>query len=80
MGFMAGADLPAMLERGRQLTIPTAFLLGKEDPWVRQEPLQEVIAKSFPTASVTVWPGGHVLHEADPKRVAEYLQTIALMT
>ncbi len=80
MGFMAGADLPAMLERGRQLAIPTAFLLGKEDPWVKQEPLQEVIAKSFPRASVTVWPGGHVLHEADPKRVSEYLQTIALMT
>lgn len=80
MGFMAGADLPAMLERGRQLTVPTAFLLGKEDPWVKQEPLQEVIAKSFPKASVTVWPGGHVLHEAEPRRVSDYLQTIALTT
>ncbi len=80
MGFMAGADLPAMLERSKRLTIPTAFLLGKTDPWVKEEPLQKVIATSFPKASVTVWPGGHVLHETEPKRVSEYLQTIALTT
>ena len=80
MGFMAGADLPAMLERSKRLTIPTAFLLGKADPWVQEEPLQKVIATSYPKASVTVWPGGHVLHEAEPKRVSEYLQTIAFTT
>ena len=76
MGFMAGADLPSILERGKSLRIATHFLIGAQDTWVKEGPLKEVIQTSFPRAGVTTWPGGHLLHEEKPAEVVRYIQTI----
>lgn len=73
MGFMAGADLPSILSRGDQLRIPIHFLIGANDAWVKEAPLQKVIQESFPKAITTVWPGGHLLHEERPEAVARWI-------
>lgn len=78
MGFMAGADLPSILERGKKLTVPMSFLVGKQDSWVKEAPLKEVIAASFPQSRVMTWEGGHLIHEERPKDVARLIQDIVL--
>lgn len=79
MGFMAGADLPSILERGKRLTVPMSFLIGKQDSWVKEAPLKEVIAASFPKAKVMTWEGGHLIHEERPKDVARLIHDIVFM-
>lgn len=74
MGFMAGADLPALLDAASLLAIPTTFVLGAQDPWVPERPLRAVIARRFPAAKVLRWEGGHLLHEAEPARAAALLR------
>jgi magnesium chelatase accessory protein len=74
MGFMAGADLPGLLDAARGLAIPTTFVLGAQDPWVPQRPLRAVIARRFPAATVLCWEGGHLLHEAEPAGAAALLR------
>ncbi len=76
MGFMAGADLPSILARGKALSIPTSFLLGAQDSWVKEAPLKEVLRDAFPKARVETWPGGHLLHEERPQAVAQWIYTI----
>jgi len=78
MEFMAGADLPAILSKGRSLDVPISFLIGKKDTWVKEAPLKEVIQSYFSKAAVITWDGGHLLHEERPAEAARYIQTIAL--
>ncbi len=78
MGFMAGADLPSILARGKRLTVPMSFLVGQQDTWVKEAPLKEVIAASFPNAKVITWEGGHLIHEERPKDVARLIHDIVL--
>jgi magnesium chelatase accessory protein len=73
MGFMAAADLPALLEKGRRTVTPIHFLLGEQDPWVRAAPLRDVIRKYFPAATTLMWPGGHLIHEERPGDVARMI-------
>lgn len=70
MGFMAGADLPGLLARGGEVAVPLAFVLGRQDPWVRIGPLQRVIRARFPTADCAAVDGGHLLHEERPAEIA----------
>lgn len=79
MGFMAGADLPSILERGKRLTVPISFLVGQQDSWVKEAPLKEVIAASFSKAKVITWQGGHLIHEERPRDVAKLIHDIVLM-
>ena len=74
MGFMAGADLPGLLDSARGMAVPTTFVLGAQDPWVPPRPLRAVIARRFPAATVLCWEGGHLLHEVDPARAAALLR------
>jgi magnesium chelatase accessory protein len=74
MGFMAGADLPALLDAASRLAVPTTFVLGAHDPWVPERPLRAVIARRFPAATILRWEGGHLLHEAEPARAAALLR------
>jgi magnesium chelatase accessory protein len=76
MGFMAGADLPSILNRGPKIQTPIHFLIGAQDPWVKIAPLKEAIAKGFPQAKSTTLTGGHILHEEQPEKVAAYLTDI----
>lgn len=70
MGFMAGADLPRLLARGEEVTVPLAFVLGRQDPWVRIGPLCDVIRRRFRAARCVEVDGGHLLHEARPHETA----------
>jgi len=70
MGFMAGADLPALLSDSRALKLPLTFVIGEHDEWVPERPLRQVIEQSFPAAEVLAWPGGRLLHDAAPQAAA----------
>jgi len=63
MGFMAAADLPALLGAGARLPCQPSFVLGALDAWVPERPLRAVIERAFPAGEVQSWPGGHLLHE-----------------
>ena len=73
MGFMAATDLPAINAAGPGLGLPLHFVLGAQDPWVPEHRLRPVLATAFAQARVDRWPGGHVLHEAQPDRAAAWL-------
>ena len=70
INFMAAADLEALQVDGRALKMPLTFVIGTQDAWVPERPLRQLIAAAFPAAEVLAWPGGHLLHEADPTRAA----------
>jgi magnesium chelatase accessory protein len=70
LGFMAAADLPALLADACGLTLPCTFVLGANDAWVPVAPLRAVIAKHLSEARVETWAGGHLLHEIEPARAA----------
>lgn len=70
MGFMAAADLPALLQEVRDLQTPTTFVLGRTDRWVPTAPLERAIAAALPGARLLHWAGGHLLHEVEPDRAA----------
>jgi pimeloyl-ACP methyl ester carboxylesterase len=80
MGYMAAADLPAMLEDARALTIPTTFVVGRQDPWVPEHSLRRVINGWFPGATVERWEGGHLLHETEPDRAARLILDVLSTT
>ena len=73
MGFMAAADLPGLLPDCARLPCPAAFVIGERDRWVPQAALRAVLARHLPQAQVQEWPGGHLLHEEQPVRAAEWL-------
>ena len=76
LGFMAAADLPALLRRCAGLATPFRCLLAEDDPWVRAAPLRRVLAEHFPRAVVRGERGGHLLHEAQPRLIASWLRGI----
>jgi magnesium chelatase accessory protein len=75
MGLMAAADLARLLRDAQSLDPLLSLVLGDKDQWVPATRLRRVIAEHFPLAAVETWPGGHLLHEADPLRAAEHLKT-----
>lgn len=74
MRFMAGADLPRLIEQSKTIRCDLSFLIGGQDPWVKPGPLTEIIRKHYPQAHLTTWPGGHILHEESPKEVLRFIQ------
>ena len=78
MGFMAAADLPALLPACAALPCPAAFVIGRQDHWVPGAALRAVLARYFAGAEIEDWPGGHLLHEVDPARAtARVLEALA---
>lgn len=74
MRLMAGADIPQLLNRAKEIQASLTFLLASGDEWVREKPLTEIIHRYFPQAKLTVWPGGHALHEERPQEVVRFIQ------
>jgi magnesium chelatase accessory protein len=70
MGFMAAADLTALLPACAALRCPVVFVVGTRDAWIPGAALQAVLSRHFAGAEVEHWPGGHLLHEQDPARAA----------
>jgi magnesium chelatase accessory protein len=73
VGFMAAADLPALLADCARLTHPCRFALGDHDAWVPRRSLQPVLREHLPKAEAEVWPAGHLLHETEPERAAAFI-------
>ncbi len=76
MGLMAGADLVSILERGPEIIPPMTFVLGRNDRWVPAEELRRILGQYLPQARLLEWEGGHLLHEAEPLRAAELIQSV----
>ncbi len=70
MGLMAAADLPSLLPALASLSSRQMFVLGTADRWIPRRQLEGVLARYAPSAEVIYWPGGHLLHEAEPDRCA----------
>ena len=73
LGFMAAADLPALLRDCAAAACTTAFVLGQQDRWVAEGALRRVISKHLPQAAVQAWPAGHLLHEEQAPAAATWL-------
>jgi len=73
MGFMAAADLPSLLPACARLPCTVAFAIGSGDRWVPEKPLRAVLTRYLPQAEVQVWAGGHLLHEVEPARAADWV-------
>jgi magnesium chelatase accessory protein len=73
MRFMAAADLARLNDHARSLAIPTTFVLGSRDHWVPERHLRPILARCYPNATVCHWEGGHLLHEVEPGRAAEFI-------
>jgi magnesium chelatase accessory protein len=76
MGLMAGADLVSILERGPEISLPMTFVLGSNDQWVPAGQLRRILGKYLPQARLLEWEGGHLLHEAEPRRAAELIESV----
>lgn len=70
MGFMAAADLDALMAAAAPLGPRCHFVLGERDAWVPPAALHRVIGRALPEAGVESWAGGHLLHEVEPARAA----------
>lgn len=78
LGFMAAADLPALLRECGAPRFTTAFVLGQQDRWVPEKDLRSVLAKHLPQAQVQAFAAGHLLHEEQaPAAAAWLLQQLA---
>jgi magnesium chelatase accessory protein len=73
MGLMAAADLPNLLFDLKALQSKQCFVLGTVDDWIPRRSLESVLARYAPAAEVDYWDGGHLLHEAEPERTAQFL-------
>ena len=73
MGFMAAADLPGLLSTCHRLPCAAAFVLGRGDRWVHEAPLRAMLARHLPQAELQAWAGGHLLHEVEPARAADWV-------
>jgi magnesium chelatase accessory protein len=73
MGFMAAADLPALLAEAGRLPSAATFVVGTRDAWVPEAALRPVLDRHFAKARVERWVGGHVLHEEMPAKAASLL-------
>jgi magnesium chelatase accessory protein len=74
--FMAGADLQAILEDARTLTIPMTFVVASRDAWVPERRLRHVIARAFPSAHLVGREGGHLWHEEAPAAAAALIRSV----
>ncbi|CAM3800595.1 alpha/beta fold hydrolase [Polynucleobacter antarcticus] len=65
MSFMAGADIPGLLERCDQIKSDLTFIVSEDDGWIPVRPLCEAIQKYFSKAQVIEVTGGHMFHEGN---------------
>ncbi len=73
MRFMAAADLAALLEDAKRLSVPATFILGRRDDWVPERRLRPILENSLPGAAIETWDDGHLLHEVEPARAARVI-------
>lgn len=65
MNFMAGTDIPSLLEQCKNIQSQLTFILTEDDGWIPAQALQQVIKQYFAQARVIEIRGGHMFHEAN---------------
>ena len=74
--FMASTDLLYLLSKSKHLKTNTTFIIGKQDPWVKVNPLKKIIAQNFPNSKIIENTGGHLMHETCPKKISAQILTV----
>ena len=65
MSFMAGTDIPSLLEQCKKIQSKLTFILTEDDGWIPAQALRQVIKQYFAQAQVIEIKGGHMFHEAN---------------
>lgn len=65
MSFMAGTDIPGLLEQCKKIQSQLTFILTEDDGWIPAQALRQVINQYFAHARVIEIRGGHMFHEAN---------------
>jgi magnesium chelatase accessory protein len=65
MSFMAGTDIPGLLEQCQKIQSKLTFILTEDDGWIPAPALRQVIKQYFAQAKVIEINGGHMFHEAN---------------
>ena len=73
---MASTDLFYLLSKSKHLKTNTTFIIGKEDPWVKVDPLKKIIAQNYPNSKIIENTGGHLMHETCPKKISTQILTV----
>ena len=74
MSFMAGADIPSLLNKCKSITSKLTFILTEDDGWIPAKALRQVIHQHFAEAKIIELQGGHMFHEANEKKALEYIE------
>ncbi|MEK9812825.1 MAG: alpha/beta hydrolase [Bordetella sp.] len=74
--FMAGTNLPALLERGHELQTQLSLLIAEDDRWIPASGLRRVARDHFPKADLQFCTGGHLVQEVSPGLVARAIQRL----
>lgn len=74
MSFMAGADIPGLLEKCKNIQSKLTFILTEDDGWIPAQTLQQVIKQYFAQAKIIEIKGGHMFHEANETYAIELIE------
>jgi len=74
MSFMAGTDIPGLLEKCKNIQSKLTFILTEDDGWIPAQALQQVIKQYFAKAKVIEIKGGHMFHEANEAYAIELIE------
>jgi len=74
VSFMAGADIPSLLEQCNQIKSSLTFVLTKDDGWIPAQALREVINQYFNHAKIIEIKGGHMFHEANEILALQFIE------
>ena len=73
VSFMAGTDIPSLLDQCNQIKSKLTFILTEDDGWIPVQSLRRVINQYFKQAHVIEIQGGHMFHEAHEKLALEFI-------
>ena len=74
MSFMAGTDIPGLLNQCRKIQSRLTFILTEDDGWIPAQALSQTIHQHFTNAKMIELKGGHLFHEANEKLALEYIE------
>jgi len=74
VSFMAGTDIPGLLEQCHQIKSKLTFILTEDDGWIPAPALRKVINQYFSQAKMIEIQGGHMFHEANEKLALEFIE------
>ena len=73
MSFMAGADIPSLLNQCKKINSRLTFIVTEDDGWIPMKQLCEVIRKDFINPHIVEKKGGHLFHEESEKQALELI-------